>query len=92
MNMNEKEMISITDANKNFSKVVKILEKEDKVIILKNNKPVYVLTKVKDFNLNEDEKLELVALRILLEHKKAFEELAKWELLMMIKSFYYNNL
>ncbi len=77
MNMNEKEMISITDANKNFSKVVKILEKEDKVIILKNNKPVYVLTKVKDFNLNEDEKLELVALRILLEHKKAFEELAK---------------
>ena len=77
MNMNEKEMISITDANKNFSKVVKILDKEDKVIILKNNKPVYVLTKIKDFNLNEDEKLELVALRILLEHKKAFEELAK---------------
>ncbi len=77
MLINENEMISITDANKNFSKVVKILEKEDKVIILKNNKPVYVITKVENYALNENEKLELTALRILLEHKKAFEELAK---------------
>lgn len=77
MTINEKEMISITDANKNFSKVVKILEKEDKVIILKNNKPVYAITKFDDFKKEENEKLELIALRILLEHKKAFEELAK---------------
>ena len=92
MTMNEKEMISITDANKNFSKVVKILEKENKVIILKNNKPVYVLTKLDSPELNENEKLELVALRILLEHQNAFKELAKWNHSMTIKFYCYNNL
>ena len=77
MNINEKEMISITDANKNFSKVVKILDKEDKVIILKNNKPVYVIIKFEDYKKNENEKLELVAKNILMEHKKAFKKLAE---------------
>ena len=72
-------LMSITDANKNFSNVVKYVEKNGYVIILKNNKPKYIVSKFeKDkTSMGDDDMIELVARRILSEHKKAFEELAK---------------
>jgi antitoxin Phd len=39
MKTDTKNLISITEANQNFSKVAKKVEQDGDVIILKNNKP-----------------------------------------------------
>lgn len=72
-------LMSITDANQNFSNVVRYVENNGDVIILKNNRPKYIVTKFNEDrpHMSEDDMIELVARRILSEHKYAFEELAK---------------
>jgi len=77
MKIDTAKMFSITEANQNFSKVVKSVEQGDRVVILKNNKPQYVVSKFDDNQISENELVLLVARAILTEHKKAFEELAK---------------
>lgn len=79
MVVDTKNLISITEANQNFSKVVKEVEKNGDIIILKNNKPEYVVSKFdkKNTNTNENEALLVVANMILTEHSRAFEELGK---------------
>lgn len=78
MKIDTTNLISMTEANQNFSNVIKKVNEHGKVIILKNNKPQYVVSKFEDddFVVTEDEKLEIIAKRILNEHKKAFEVLA----------------
>ena len=77
MNINTENLISISEANQNFSKVVKKVEANGDIIILKNNKPEYIVSKFNDFVMSENDYVELVARRILSEHKHVFEELAK---------------
>lgn len=78
MKTDTKNLVSITDANQNFSKVVKKVEQNGDVIILKNNKPQYVVSKFKENKLpNEMEMLTIVAKIILTEHINAFKELAR---------------
>lgn len=80
MLINTNELISMGEANQNFSKVTRKVDKEGAVVILKNNSPRYV---VLDFSLFEkmqaskNDKLETIAERILNENLEAFEELAK---------------
>ena len=45
MKTDTKNLVSITDANQNFSQVAKRVEQNGNVIILKNNKPQYVVSK-----------------------------------------------
>lgn len=71
-----KNIVSISEANQNFSKVVKKLDEERYVLIFKNNKPKYTVLNYDD-SITLDEKIELIARRILQQHKNAFEELAK---------------
>ncbi len=73
-------LISITEANQNFSKVVKNVEQNGEVIILKNNKPQYVVSKFenKENTLDENAMTLVVANMILTEHSRAFKELGKW--------------
>ncbi|MCQ2409367.1 MAG: type II toxin-antitoxin system Phd/YefM family antitoxin [Clostridia bacterium] len=70
-------IISITEANQNFSKVVKMVENNRDVVILKNNKPEYIVSKFSDIHFDENDMLELIARRILSEHKYAFEVLGQ---------------
>ncbi|MBE7061139.1 MAG: type II toxin-antitoxin system Phd/YefM family antitoxin [Clostridiales bacterium] len=78
MKTDTKNLVSITDANQNFSKVVKKVEQNGDVIILKNNKPQYVVSKFEENKLpNEMEMLTIVAKIILTEHIDAFKELAR---------------
>lgn len=48
MNINTKSIISISDANQNFSKVTKLAEKYEEVVIFKNNRPKYLLVTLDD--------------------------------------------
>ena len=73
-------IVSMTEANQNFSRVAKLAEKKGRVVIFKNNRPkllVIDLDREPQIEMSEDEKLEFVAARILREHRSAFEELAK---------------
>lgn len=80
MKIDTSAIISVTDANQNFSKVTKLADKKGQVVIFKNNKPKYVLTNIDEspiIEMSDDEKIEFVARRILKKHLKAFQELAK---------------
>ena len=79
MKIDTENLISITEANQNFSKVVKKVDSNGQVIILKNNQPKYIVSKIDDYQikLTDNELLEVVAKRILSEHKRAFEVLAQ---------------
>ena len=79
MKISTENLISISDANKNFSKVVKRVDASGEIIILKNNKPKYIVSSFSEDDLvfTDKDKVELVARRILQKHKHAFEVLAK---------------
>ncbi len=80
MKIDTNQIISMTEANQNFSKASKTADKFGEAIIMKNNKPKYVLINFEDsryMKLTEDEKVEIVAKRVLNEHIEAFKELAK---------------
>ncbi len=80
MNINSDAIMSITEVNQNFSSAVRRVEKNGKVYIFKNNKPRFLLIDLElepEIEMTDEEKIEFIGRRILREHKKAFEELAK---------------
>ena len=80
MLINTNQVLSISDANQNFSKATRIVDKQGSVVLFKNNRPKYMLIDIQNnplIDLTEDEKIDVIAKRILEKHKKAFEELAK---------------
>ena len=75
-----KEMISVSEANQNFSKATRIADKIGKAVILKGNRPKYLLTDIETdprLLLSDDELIGISATRIFKNHRVAFEELAK---------------
>lgn len=80
MNINTRQIVSISEANQNFSSIAREAERMGSVIIFKNNKPKYKLVDIEqdaEIEMTDDEKIDFVAARILKKHHKAFEELAK---------------
>lgn len=78
MRIDTKQIISMTEANQNFSKASKTVDRYGEAIIIKNNKPRYVVIDVNQYlDLTEDEKILIIAKRILNKHINAFKELAK---------------
>lgn len=80
MNVNLKNLVSISEANQNFSKVARMVDENGAAVILKNNEPRYVLIDYGKLQADveaDNETLEDVATRLLQKHRKAFEELAK---------------
>lgn len=73
-------IISVTEANQNFSRVTRIAENSGQAVIFKNNRPKYLLIDLEQsppVEMTDEEKIDFVAARILREHRAAFEELAK---------------
>ena len=80
MNINIDNIVSISEANQNFSRVARLVDEKGTAVILKNNAPRYVLVDYSLFRQNtlaDDQDVDTVASRILDKHIKAFEELAK---------------
>ena len=80
MLVDTRNIVSMTDANQNFSKVCRLVEKEGELYIFKNNKPKYKLVDLEqdtEIEMTTDEKIDFVSARILKKYRKAFEELAK---------------
>lgn len=80
MKVNTKNMISLSEANQNFSKVTRYVDEEGPIIVLKNNKPKYVVMEYCDFEYEagseEDDILE-VSKRLIKKNLNAYKELAK---------------
>ena len=80
MKINTNSIVSMTDANQNFSKVAKVAETNGEAVIFKNNKPKFLLIDIESnpyLQLTDDEKIDIAAARILKKYRPAFEELAK---------------
>ena len=80
MKIDTNTIISVTGANQNLSRVTRIAEKSGQAVIFKNNRPRYMLIDLENspvLDLTEDEKIDVVAARILKRFKPAFQELAK---------------
>ena len=80
MNIDTKTIVSVTEANQNFSRVTRIAEKNGQVVIFKNNRPKYIVIDMDSspiIDLTDDEKIDIVAARVLKRFKPAFLELAR---------------
>lgn len=80
MQVNINNLVSISEANQNFSKVARMVDENGAAVILKNNAPRYVLidySKFQQDTIADDATIEEAANNILSKHLKAFEELAK---------------
>ena len=74
------QIITVTEANQNFSRATRIADEKGAALVFKNNRPKYKLTNLEvepDLELTEDEKIDIVARRIMKRFKPAFLELAK---------------
>ena len=65
MTVDTNTMISITEANQNFSKVARVVDEHGTAVILKNNVPKYLVI---DFAISE---------RLIKQNMEAYEVLAK---------------
>ena len=74
-------LFSMTQANQNFSSVARCVEKTGEAVVLKNNKPKYLVVDMEneDFilDLTEEERIDIVTKRVLKKYLPAFKELAK---------------
>ena len=81
MNLDTQMMVPISEADKDFSRVMHMADSYGRVVSLKNDKPKYLLVDLERENLIYDityeEKLNIASKRIMKQYKPAFEELAK---------------
>lgn len=80
MKIDTDQIITITEANQNFSRAVRIADEYGEALVFKNNRLKYKLVNLElepDIELSDDEKIDIVAKRILQRYKPAFLELAK---------------
>lgn len=83
MMINTNQMVPMTDANQNFSKVVRMVDKDGMAVILKNNQPRYVVVDFAEYETivaamqMREAKIQSAADAILDENMEAFLELAK---------------
>ena len=76
-------LVPMTEANQNFSKVVRLVDEEGLAVIMKNNKPRYVVVEFSEYNeikaARDARRNRVVAVgdRIISDNIEAFRELAK---------------
>lgn len=83
MMIDTKSLVAMTDANQNFSRVVRLVDESGMAVILKNNRPKYVVV---DFDEYEEikklrelraKKINATADALIEENMEALLELAK---------------
>ena len=86
MTIDTNTMISITEANQNFSKVTKVVDEHGTAVILKNNVPKYLVidfSKAENCSYGEAEKVAssedvfAISERLIKQNMEAYEVLAK---------------
>ncbi len=80
MTINTNTMVSITEANQNFSKVARLVDEHGTAIILKNNVPRYLVidfSKADKDAVASNEDVLSISKRLIEKNKESYEVLAK---------------
>ncbi|MBE6836184.1 MAG: type II toxin-antitoxin system Phd/YefM family antitoxin [Ruminococcaceae bacterium] len=81
MKIDTNTLFSMSQANQNFSAVARSVDKNGEAVVLRNNKPKYLVIDIDNddyiLDLTDEEKIDIVAKRILERYLPAFKELAK---------------
>ena len=80
MNINTDNLVSITEANQNFSRIARLVDEKGAVVILKNNAPRYLLVEFRQAeqaHTASDEDVLAVSRRLISQNLSAYQELAK---------------
>lgn len=80
MVINTDNLVSITEANQNFSRVARLVDENGAAVILKNNTPRYVLIDFSQLESEQqaaDEDVLAISRRLMAKNKEAYEVLAK---------------
>ncbi len=73
-------LVSITEANQNFSRVARMVDENGAAVILKNNVPRYILMEFSQLEKEQqakDEDILEISKRLMSKNKQAYEVLAK---------------
>lgn len=80
MMVNTNNLVSITEANQNFSKVARLVDENGAAVILKNNVPRYVLIEFSLFEKEQqasDDEILRISDHLMAKNQQAYEVLAK---------------
>ncbi len=80
MKIDTRTMVSITEANQNFSKVARLVDEMGSAVIMKNNAPKYVLIEYEEndeLTEADDELLKKISDMLLKKNAKAYKKLAE---------------
>ena len=80
MMINTDNLVSITEANQNFSRVARMVDENVAAVILKNNVPRYILmefSQLENEQQAKDEDILEISKRLMSKNKQAYEVLAK---------------
>lgn len=80
MTVNTKTMVSITEANQNFSKVARLVDENGSAVILKNHVPRYIVmefSEAEKLQTASDEDVMSVSKKLIEKNIRAYKELAK---------------
>lgn len=80
MNINTNTMVSITEANQNFSKVARLVDQYGSAVVLKNNTPRYLIidfAQADELQVASDDEVLVVSKKLMERNKAVYEELAK---------------
>ncbi len=80
MMVNTNNLVSITEANQNFSRVARLVDEHGSAVILKNNAPRYLIVEFSQAEKlldSDDEDVLALSSRLIAKNRKAYEELAK---------------
>ena len=79
MMVNTNNLVSITEANQNFSKVARLVDENGAAVILKNNVPRYLVlefSQAEQEQSNDKESLQAISQRLIAKNRKAFRDIA----------------
>ena len=79
MRIDTNTMIPMTEANRNFYKVARMVDEKGAAVIMKNNRPRYLIL---NFDTLEDgtagdEEVEAISKKLMQQNRTAYEVLAK---------------
>ncbi|MDR0849346.1 MAG: type II toxin-antitoxin system Phd/YefM family antitoxin [Propionibacteriaceae bacterium] len=79
MLVDTQNLVSLTEANQNFSRVARLVDERGSVVILRNNVPRYVVLDYRQVEAEQttDDEVATAGRHWIAKHLAAFEELAQ---------------
>ncbi|MEE5993971.1 MAG: type II toxin-antitoxin system Phd/YefM family antitoxin [Oscillospiraceae bacterium] len=80
MNIDTNTMVSMTEANQNFSRVAKLVDQHGSIVVLKNNAPRYLIVKFREAEALQtapDEDVAEISKKLVEQNAEVYKKLAE---------------